>query len=476
MQLMRKSLMAVAGLFLAAAALATAVSALSLPGLQQQVLQHDEAAAAAAHPVASVHAHFIPLHQKSRTEEEEAEYFQKLEDHHDMLHEGMTMQIEIGETLSVDSSSEHQQGLEFYKFGSLRGSALVDSASGKVKEYKLPLIDINNSQYVGRIQVGEPKRGTKPQYFDVIFDSGSSNLWITSDACSSEACVLHKQFHPRKSRTYKKLDMEMSVQFGTGQIEGFLARDTFVLGPLRVHNQAFGQITNEIGAVFVSGKFDGILGLSFPSLSAAGYKPVFDSIISQKLLTNNMFSFYYTALPVQNSAILLGAPARDLYTGELQWIDVSKPLYWEVNLIDIEYDGVSVGACKQKPCKAVVDTGTSLLTGPSQEVTKLLRKLHVNRDCTGQQHLKPITYILSDTKGEYRFTVEPEFYVLQSATRGRNGKSPKYCRAGLMALDVPQPRGPLFILGDVFMRKFYTVFDRDGHRMGFAPAKPLARK
>lgn len=94
------------------------------------------------------------------------------------------MEIEVSssetDTLSVDSSAGGQAGLEFYKFGSLRGSALVDPKSGKVKEYKLPLIDINNSQYVGRIQVGDPKRGTKPQFFDVIFDSGSSNLWINS--------------------------------------------------------------------------------------------------------------------------------------------------------------------------------------------------------------------------------------------------------------------------------------------------------
>lgn len=219
---------------------------------------------------------------------------------------------------------------ELYKFGKLRGSALVDVASGKVKEYKLPLIDINNSQYLGRIQVGEPRRGHKPQYFSVILDTGSSNLWINSDQCHSEACVLHRRFHPKQSRTYKKLAVEMSVQFGTGNIEGFLARDTFTLGPLRIQKQAFGQITSQVGQVFVAGKFDGILGLSFPSLSAAGYKPVFDNIMSQKLLTNNMFSFYFTTLPVQNSAILFGAPARELYHGELQWVQVHTPLYWQV--------------------------------------------------------------------------------------------------------------------------------------------------
>lgn len=270
--------------------------------------------------------------------------------------------------------------------------------------------------------------------------------------------------------SYKKLPVEMSVQFGTGSIEGFLAQDTFTLGPVRVHDQTFGQIKRSTGSVFVTGKFDGILGLSFPSLSAHAYKPVFDSVISQKLLTDNMFSFYYSLLPKQNSAIILGQPLKTMYTGDLTWISVSKPFYWEVNLVDIEYDGVSTRACVSPPCKAVIDTGTSLLTGPSAYTTRMIRQLGVDRACTNMDSLKTITYILSDDNGEYRFDVDPHYFVLKSQAKRSNGQ-PKFCRAGFMALDVPKPRGPLFILGDVFMRKYYTVFDRDNQRIGLARAQ-----
>ena len=47
------------------------------------------------------------------------------------------------------------------------------------------------------------------------------------------------------------------------------------------------------------------------------------------------------------------------------------------------------------------------------------------------------------------------------------GKGQKACASTIMIMDIGQD---MFLVGDVFMRKYYTVFDRDNDRVGLAEA------
>jgi hypothetical protein len=69
--------------------------------------------------------------------------------------------------------------------------------------------------------------------------------------------------------------------------------------------------------------------------------------------------------------------------------------------------------------------------------------------------------VLSFNIGGQTFTFSGADYVLN--VQG-------VCLFGMTGIDIPAPRGPLWIAGDIFIRKYYTVFDTTG-QLGFAPVK-----
>lgn len=333
--------------------------------------------------------------------------------------------------------------------------------------YELQLKSIQNTQFVGTIGVGTPS-----QRLRVVLDTGSSNLWLTSTLCSSHACEKHTRFDPASSSTFKSHDIHMNVHYGTGSIDGTLGEDTVSIGPIHVQGQTFGLIANEYGSVFEETDFDGILGLSFPELSPMytdfkddkgnpRFYPLFDSILRQKLIKHPIFSFYYGG----KSAMIIGKPDSSLYEGNLVYLDISEKGYWQLDLHSIKIGGKSIAACsKKEPCRAVLDTGTSLFTAPSSIAHTMLEHIEEGnalRDCSAIDYdeMPSIAFKL----GKHTFSVSPEHYVMHDTSRATPS-----CRPGIMALDVPAPRGPLFILGDLFMSEYYVAFNRKKKQIGIA--------
>lgn len=68
--------------------------------------------------------------------------------------------------------------------------------------------------------------------------------------------------------------------------------------------------------------------------------------------------------------IIFGGANPDHYEGEHKWVDLSSAGYWQFAMDDIKIPGIKANLCKHG-CQAIADTGTSLITGPYEDIAIL---------------------------------------------------------------------------------------------------------
>ncbi|XP_067863690.1 cathepsin E-A-like [Heptranchias perlo] len=330
-----------------------------------------------------------------------------------------------------------------------------------------PLLNYMDAQYGGQISIGTP-----PQNFTVIFDTGSSNLWVPSVYCYSKACKQHNMFIPDESSTYERDGRPFSIHYGTGSLSGIIGIDSVTVEGISVVDQKFGESVTEPGTTFVYSSFDGILGLAYPSIAVADATPVFDNMMAQNLVELPLFSVYLSRNPndMSGSEITFGGFDTSHFTGELNWIPVTTQGYWQIQLDSVKVGGM-VAFC-ENGCKAIVDTGTSLLSGPTTDISALQNSIGAvpssggmySIDCGYLSSMPDVTFII----GGVEYVLPPQAYTLQEEDEWGQVS----CSSGFQGMDIPPPAGPLWILGDVFIGYYYAVFDRGNNRVGLAKSVP----
>ncbi|KAF5363792.1 hypothetical protein D9756_000419 [Leucocoprinus leucothites] len=320
--------------------------------------------------------------------------------------------------------------------------------------HTVPLTNFMNAQYFAEIGLGSP-----PQSFKVILDTGSSNLWVPSSKCTSIACFLHSKYDSSESSTYNANGSEFSIQYGSGSMQGFVSNDHLTIGDLTVRHQDFAEATKEPGLAFAFGRFDGILGLAYDTISVNHIVPPFYSMVNQDLLDEPVFSFRIGS-DEDGGHATFGGIDPSAYTGDINYVPLRKNAYWEVELEKIAFGNDEL---ELENTGAAIDTGTSLIALPTDMAEMLNTQIGAKKSWNGQ-YLVDCAKVPDLPELSFWFGGKP--YPLKGSDYVLNVQGT--CISAFTGMDINLPWGSLWIIGDVFLRRYFTVYDLGRNAVGFA--------
>ncbi|KAF1814508.1 acid protease [Eremomyces bilateralis CBS 781.70] len=312
--------------------------------------------------------------------------------------------------------------------------------------------------------------GSSPDVYHLLVDSGASNTWVMSAACTNQACNSHNTYGPQKSSSLTVTTGGFEIKYGTGTVSGVLVSDTAKFAGFSVP-LTFG-LAEEVSKEFFSYPMDGILGLGRADTSSdpgtINAPTVMDVLATQKLIPAKMYgvTLWRAVDGGTNDGVLnFGAPDRSRYSGDLTYASAitNRHGFWEVAVDDIAVDGKTAGLTGRS---VILDTGTSFILLPEPDAVKF-HSLISGSSQNGENFLIPcssrqIVQLQIDGKN---FGISPKDYVGRPSG-ANDGKCFSYI-IGRQTFDEGQ-----WLVGDVFFKNVYALFDFDGKRVGLGTKGP----
>lgn len=368
-----------------------------------------------------------------------------------------------------------------------------------LKQY-VPIIRENvtvayKTAYFGNIFIGSPL-----QAFTVVFDTGSGHLILPSVACETETCMKHSRFNASESSTAQDIEHSgeavsaqqekrdhITITFGTGSVVGNFVNDRVCLAPTEAGSNEGCMMLRTVLAMDMSPEpfshfnFDGVLGLGLASLALNPHFSFFGQLAASNPAMQPRFAVFLARMDGGKSSIAFGGIEQENAASDMLWAPVAQPEmgYWQVQLKSVRVGSYELPECSAGLCRAILDTGTSLLGVPKLAAKELQQRLSRAAEGGDCREVPGDDFVFETVEGGVTVSLSPEDYsrpkALNISTNSSESGWEMKCRALLLPLDMPAPLGPLlFIWGEPVLRKYYTVYDWEEQRVGFALAGEAA--
>jgi len=331
----------------------------------------------------------------------------------------------------------------------------------------------SNHLYYGAISIGTPA-----QKFELLFDTSSTDFWVPSSECTDNACQLHKsKYYSSRSSSYVAVGKNYSLNSIDYALSGYLSKDLVRFTGIDVRNQFFGEMVKGFGDEFRKDLLDGVVGMSFDGKGADGSDTLLANMYNQGLLPNKVFSFWMqkTSVEHQNGVgkgeLFLGGSDSDYFTSQMVHVPLieqsTRP--WEFKVDSLRLGLNYVTRICTNGCQASINTGTMDIWGPKEDIYDILNALDAMPNSDGSYQYKcGFLHLMPDVIFKIQgkdYTFAPEDYSWKKP--GFNPVFPD-CIANFKVLEDQPETNDRWVFGTTFIRKYYTEFDADRQRIGFA--------
>ncbi|KAI4257195.1 MAG: hypothetical protein L6R42_005811 [Xanthoria sp. 1 TBL-2021] len=300
--------------------------------------------------------------------------------------------------------------------------------------------------------------GSSGKTMHLLVDTGASNTWVMASDCNSEVCAAHNTFGKEHSASLKVSQDEFNLTYGTGSVSGLTATDTLKLAGFSV-SLPFG-LAHTVSEDFMSYPMDGILGLGPPAGKSTDHPTFMETVQKTTVLSSKLFgvNLQRSSDGATDGELSFGAPDSTKYKGDLSYTSViTGASMWEIPIDAVKVNG---NLCVSTGKTAIIDTGTSFMLLPPTDAGKL-HALIPGAQEDGEAFIIPCS---TKTPIQLKFSdvlynISPADYV---GSPIRDGSST--CTSNILGR---QPfKDDQWLVGDVFLKNVYTVFDYDSERIG----------